>query len=206
MSRVVVLDSVTLDGVMAGAGASRRRHPRGVRARGVGDSVRRRRRDAGDGGAHLGPEGLPVRTTQLRGHPRALELVPDSPFAEPLNNAPKYVASTSTEPLRWPNSTRLTGDVPIAVAELKREPGGDLNIMGSGVLIRSLLPHGLIDEFMLMITPIVLGTGRRLFEDAPRTALRLVDSQVTTTGVVIATYQPTESAASGEADGDGRES
>jgi len=123
-----------------------------------------------------------------------------------LNNAPKYVASTSTEPLRWPNSTRLTGDVPIAVAELKREPGGDLNIMGSGVLIRSLLPHGLIDEFMLMITPIVLGTGRRLFEDAPRTALRLVDSQVTTTGVVIATYQPTESAASGEADGDGRES
>jgi dihydrofolate reductase len=124
--------------------------------------------------------------------------VPDSPFADALNNAPKYVASTSTEPLRWPNSTQITGDVPNAVAELKQEPGGDLNIMGSGVLIRSLLPHGLIDEFMLMISPIVLGSGRRLFEDAPRSPLRLVDSRITTTGVVIATYQPSGSAADGE--------
>ena len=70
--------------------------------------------------------------------------------------------------------------------------------MGSGVLIRSLLPHGLIDEFMLMISPIVLGSGRRLFEDAPRSPLRLVDSRITTTGVVIATYQPSESAADGD--------
>ena len=124
--------------------------------------------------------------------------VPDSPFADALNNASKYVASTSTEPLRWPNSTQITGDVPKAVAELKQEPGGDLNVMGSGVLIRSLLPHGLIDEFMLMISPIVLGSGRRLFEDAPRSPLRLVDSRITTTGVVIATYQPSESAADGD--------
>jgi dihydrofolate reductase len=96
--------------------------------------------------------------------------------------------------------------VPEAVAALKKEPGGDLNIMGSGVLIRSLLPHGLIDEFMLMITPVVLGTGRRLFEDVPRTPLRLVDSQVTTTGVIIATYRPAESAADAETAGDARES
>jgi dihydrofolate reductase len=89
---------------------------------------------------------------------------------------------------------------------LKKEPGGELNIMGSGVLIRSLLPHGLIDEFMLMISPLVLGTGRRLFEDAPRAPLRLVDSRITTTGVVIATYQPTESVANGEAGGNARES
>ena len=70
--------------------------------------------------------------------------------------------------------------------------------MGSGVLIRSLLPHGLIDEFMLMINPVVLGSGRRLFEDAQRAQLRLVDSQSTPTGIVIATYRPTGSAANGE--------
>lgn len=206
MSRVVVLDSVTLDGVMQGPGRpdedTRGGFEHGGWATPFADDVAMQAM-----GAHISAQKgfLFGRRSyeDILGHWNS---VPDSPFAEPLNNAPKYVASTSTEPLRWPNSTRLTGDVPIAVAELKREPGGDLNIMGSGVLIRSLLPHGLIDEFMLMITPIVLGTGRRLFEDAPRTALRLVDSQVTTTGVVIATYQPTESAASGEADGDGRES
>jgi dihydrofolate reductase len=119
----------------------------------------------------------------------------DSPFKDALNNAPKYVASNTSEPLSWPNSTPLTGDAPKAVSELKKRPGGDLHIMGSGVLIQSLMPHGLIDEYMLLIHPLVLGSGHKLFQDgSPLTTLRLVDSVTTTKGVMIATYRPAESA------------
>jgi dihydrofolate reductase len=115
----------------------------------------------------------------------------DSPFKDALNASPKYVASrTLREPLPWPNSTLLEGDVPEAVAELKTQPGKDLGIMGSGELIESLMPRGLIDEYLLMIHPLVLGIGRRLFADGgPLAHLRLVDSTATTTGVLIATYQ-----------------
>jgi dihydrofolate reductase len=106
--------------------------------------------------------------------------------------APKYVASrTLREPLPWPNSTLLEGDVTNAVAELKKGPGKDLQIMGSGVLVQSLMAGGLIDEYVLLIHPLVLGSGRRLFPDGGASAaLRLVDTKTTSSGVVIATYQP----------------
>jgi dihydrofolate reductase len=116
------------------------------------------------------------------------------PYKDALNNAPKYVASRNPATrLAWPNSTLLHGDILAAVAELKQSLSGDLVIMGSGELIRSLLPHGLIDEYLLLIYPLVLGSGRRLFEhDNHPIKLRLVDSTPTTTGVIIATYQPAE--------------
>jgi dihydrofolate reductase len=114
------------------------------------------------------------------------------PYKDALNNAPKYVASTSSAPsLDWPNSTLVHGDIPARVAELKHNSAGDLVIMGSGQLIRSLLPHGLIDEYLLMIHPLILGSGQRLFDPlAHIVQLRLVDSTPTTTGVILATYQP----------------
>ena len=114
------------------------------------------------------------------------------PFKDALNSTPKYVASTNSGTrLDWPNSTLLHGDIPAAVAELKQNSAGDLVIMGSGQLIRSLLPHGLIDEYLLMIHPLVLGSGQRLFEpDDHISELRLVDSTATTKGVILATYQP----------------
>jgi dihydrofolate reductase len=114
------------------------------------------------------------------------------PYKDALNNAPKYVASTSPATrLDWPNSTLLHGDVPAAVADLKQGLDGDLVILGSGRLIRSLLPHGLIDEYLLMIHPLVLGSGQRLFEpDDHVTKLRLLSSTPTTAGVILATYQP----------------
>ena len=116
--------------------------------------------------------------------------VPDSPFAPVLNNARKFVASTTLhEPLPWPHSTLLRDDVVATVAALKAEGTGELGIMGSGVLIESLLPHNLIDEYLLMIHPIVLGSGRRLFADgSPPTTLELVRSETATTGVLLATY------------------
>jgi dihydrofolate reductase len=114
------------------------------------------------------------------------------PFQDGLNNAMKYVASSNPDAeLPWPNSTLLSGDVPGEVAALRGQPGGNLVIMGSGRLVRSLLPHGLVDELLLMIHPLVLGSGTRLFgpdEDSHR--LRLVDCTPTSTGVLMATYQP----------------
>ena len=115
-----------------------------------------------------------------------------NPFTPALNNAQKYVASTTlTEPLPWQNSTLLKGDAADAVAALKAQPGKDLVIIGSGVLVQSLLRRNLIDEFLLLIYPLVFGSGRRLFADDGTSApLRLVSAQPTTTGVLIARYQP----------------
>lgn len=178
----------------AGAGPSRRGPPRRFREWWLGDpnsdeiigSVLGERMARG-GGLLFGR-----RTYEdLLSHWNRL---PDSPFTPALNNAPKYVASnTLTEPLPWPNSTLLQGDVATAVAALKTRSDGDLGVMGSGELIKSLLPHHLIDEWLLMIHPLVLGRGRRLFpEGSPLTTVRLVDTLTTTTGVVIATYHAGE--------------
>jgi dihydrofolate reductase len=115
----------------------------------------------------------------------------DSPFREALDNVEKHVASTTlSEPLPWINSTLLEGDLPNAVARLKELSDRDIAVLGSGELIRSLLPHDLLDEYLLLIHPLVLGTGRRLFPDDGYAlgALRLLDSVTTTTGVMIGTY------------------
>ncbi len=118
----------------------------------------------------------------------------DNPYTEVLNNAQKFVASTTlAEPLPWRNSTLLKGDVAEAVASLKQQPGKDIVILGSGELIQSLMRRNLIDQFVLLIFPLVLGSGRRLFTDSGAfAALRLANTVTTTTGVVIATYQVAE--------------
>jgi dihydrofolate reductase len=110
--------------------------------------------------------------------------------AEPLNALPKYVASTTLEePLGWPNSTLLRGDIGAAVRALKAEERNDLHIIGSPGLVQSLLVLGLVDELRLMIDPLVVGGGKRLFhDDGAHRPLRLADSQVTSTGAIIATY------------------
>jgi len=115
-----------------------------------------------------------------------------NPFTEALNNATKYVASrTLSEPLPWENSVLLEGDAADAVAELKKEPGKDVVVLGSGELVRSLLARRLIDGFVLLIHPVVLGSGRRMFPSGgERADLRLVDTVTAArSGVVIATYE-----------------
>jgi len=118
----------------------------------------------------------------------------DNPFTAMLDNIQKYVASTTLEePLSWSNSTLLKGDAAGGVARLKDEPGKDLVVLGSGELVQSLMRRNLVDKYVLLIHPLVLGSGRRLFTDGGAfAALRLVDTKTTTTGVVIATYQPAE--------------
>jgi dihydrofolate reductase len=115
-------------------------------------------------------------------------------IAEPLNTKPKYVASTTlAEPLEWQNSTLLQGDVAEAVAALKQEDGDEVHVIGSPKLVHTLIEHGLVDEFRVMIDPLVLGGGKRLFEDdGARRPLRLVEGQVTSMGAFLATYAPAE--------------
>jgi dihydrofolate reductase len=113
-------------------------------------------------------------------------------LAEPLNVKPKYVASTTlTEPLEWQNSRLVEGDVATGVRALKQEDGGDLHVIGSTELVRSLSEHDLVDELRLMIDPLVLGGGKRFFrDDGLLRQLRLVDGQVTGTGAILARYAP----------------
>jgi dihydrofolate reductase len=116
------------------------------------------------------------------------------PFKDALNNADKFVASSdAATKLEWPNSTLLHGDVPAAVAQLKENSPTNLVIMGSGVLIASLMAADVIDEYLLMTVPVVLGTGRRLFPEGVHATLRLTESVATTKGVVLATYEPERS-------------
>jgi len=118
----------------------------------------------------------------------------DNPYTEVLNNTQKYVASTTLkEPLPWMNSTLLEGDAVDAVARLKHQPGKDIVVLGSGELVQSLMRGRLVDQYVLLIHPLILGSGRHLFTDTgSRAALELVDTRTTSTGVVIATYKAAE--------------
>jgi dihydrofolate reductase len=113
-------------------------------------------------------------------------------LAQPLNTKPKYVASRRlTEPLEWQNSSLLSGDAVDAVRALKGEDGGDLVVLGSPKLVQALMQAGLVDQFRLMIDPVLVGGGKRLFgEDGALRPLRLVERQISSAGAVLATYAP----------------
>jgi dihydrofolate reductase len=188
--KVVVFTSLTLDGVMQAPGRPdedpRDGFEHGGWAAPYNDPVMGA--VAAEGMANAGPLLLGRRTYEdfFSFWPHQT----DNPFTEVLDNALKYVASTTLEePLPWRNSTLLEGDAAEAVAGLKRQPGKDLVVLGSGDLVQSLRRRNLVDEYVLLIHPLVLGSGRRLFPDGGASAaLRLVDTKTTTTGVVIATY------------------
>ena len=116
---------------------------------------------------------------------------PDNPVASKLNALPKYVASTTLTSADWHNSSLLGSDIPAEVAKLKQQPGDELQVHGSGALAHTLIEHDLIDEYRLLIFPVHLGSGKKLFRDGARAAaLRLTGATTTSTGVIIATYQP----------------
>ena len=116
---------------------------------------------------------------------------PANPIAAALNTRPKYVASTTLTDPQWADTTVLSGDVAAAVGELKAKPGGELQVHGSGALIRWLLDNQLVDEITLLVCPVVVGQGTRLFPDTgPDRALDLVESRATPSGVTIQVYRP----------------
>jgi dihydrofolate reductase len=118
----------------------------------------------------------------------------DDAFTGTMNDLPKYVVSTTLrEPLDWSNSRLVKGDLPEAIRALKEEPGNDLRVIGSGELSKALMTHGLVDQFVLMIHPLIMGTGKRLFADGGSLIpLRLADSKISTTGVLLLTYEPAD--------------
>jgi dihydrofolate reductase len=193
MSKLVVIEHVTLDGVMQGPGRpdedTRGDFPHGGWAAARTDDVMGQKMAGAMGGG--GPLLLGRRTYEdFYGYwPNQT----GNPFTPVLDAATKYVASTTlAEPLPWANSHLLDGgDAAHAVATLRRQDGPDIAVLGSGDLLRTLIGTGQVDELMLMIHPIVLGTGRRLFANGgPPAMLALTDCATTTTGVVIATYRP----------------
>jgi dihydrofolate reductase len=193
MSRIVTFTSVTLDGVMQAPGRPdedrRGGFEHGGWATPYQDPVLAA--EAGKGMAKGGALLFGRRTYEdfFSVWP---SMPQPNPFTDVLNNTHKYLASrTLHEPPPWQNSTLLGGNIPQAIAGLKEQVDGDVTILGSGELVRSLMPHGLIDEYVLLIHPLVLGSGRRLFPDQGTVAkLRLIEAKPTTTGVIIATYQP----------------
>jgi len=114
----------------------------------------------------------------------------EDPTAAKLNHLPKYVASTTLESAEWDHTTILDGDVVEAVTELKGEDGDELQIHGSGQLAQTLMRHNLIDVYELLVFPVVLGEGKRLFETGIDHSLRLADSRATDSGLVVLTYEP----------------
>ena len=189
MGKVIVMNAVTLDGVMQAPGRpdedTRDGFEHGGWAAPYSDEATVAKMGERMGADHVFLFGRwtyeqLLATWNARG----------GPFKEALNDTHKYVASSSPETrLEWPNSTLLHGDVRAAVADLKESSGANLVIMGSGVLIGSLMAADLIDEYLLMIAPLVLGTGRRLFAGGKPASLRLIDSRATRTGMLIATYE-----------------
>jgi dihydrofolate reductase len=190
--RVVVINHVTLDGVLQGPGRPDEDTRHGFRHGGWAQQA------AGD--PAIGPalgERMGRGFSWLFGRRSYEDMLGHwnkvgGPFKDGLNQTLKYVASSNPDTdLPWPNSSVLSGDVPAAVAALREQPGGNLVIMGSGQLIRTLLPHGLVDEMFLLIHPVVLGSGQRLFGPADdRISLTLIDTAATSTGVIMATYRP----------------
>jgi dihydrofolate reductase len=190
MRRVVVFEHLTLDGVMQAPGRA--------------DEDRREDFEHG-GWATLGDPVIASVAEESRASQPALLFgrrtyegfygfwprQTDNPFTEVLNNSQKYVASrTLEEPLRWSHSSLLAGEAAGAVAALTQQSGSNLVVLGSGELVQTLMQNGLADAYVLLIHPLVLGSGRRLFSDTgARAALRLVDAKASPSGVVIATYQ-----------------
>jgi dihydrofolate reductase len=190
VGRVVVTEFVSLDGVMEAPGGDESfRHPnwsfefsRGEE----GDRFKLEETRASDA--------LLLGRRTYEGFAAAWP-AREGEFADKFNSMPKYVVSSTLRDPQWNNSTVLSGDVPERVAELKREHDGDIVVHGSAQLVQTLLEHDLVDELRLMVFPVVLGTGKRLFgETSDKKPLRLVDSTVVGDGVAILVYQRAEAA------------
>jgi dihydrofolate reductase len=187
VGRIVVSEFLSLDGVMEDPGGA-------------------------EGSRHGGwtfkfqdPEGMAYKLKETMDHEALLlgrvtyegfaaawpSMTDEVGFAEKMNSMPKYVASSTLTTLDWNNSSVISGDVPTEIARLKESDGGDILVAGSGTLVRTLVAHRLVDEYRLMVFPIILGEGKRLFgESDDATALELVDAKTLGSGTVILTYHP----------------
>jgi dihydrofolate reductase len=187
MSNVVAVEYLTLDGVMQDPGGSGEIEHGGWHNPYWNDELAQIQQEQ-----LFASDALLLGRVTYEGFAAAWpSMKDDEGFADRMNSLPKFVASrTLEEPLDWSNSSLLKGDVAEEVAKLKAADGGDILIYGSGALVNSLLPHNLVDRYRLMVFPVVLGSGKRLFKDeAGKTDLRLTDAKTTSAGVAVLTYE-----------------
>ncbi len=189
MGRIVVTEFVSLDGVVEAPGG-------GEAFKHGGWSFEISRGDEGDKfklDETMSSEALLLGRVTYEGFAAAWP-TRDGEFADKFNTMPKYVVSSTLEDPEWNNTTVLSGDVAEAVAKLKQQQDGDIVVHGSPQLVQTLIEHDLVDEFRLMVFPIVLGSGKRLFGDTTdKKPLQLVDSKVVGDGVTILVYRPSAS-------------
>jgi dihydrofolate reductase len=192
--QLTTVTQVSLDGVVQGNGGPsdedrRNGFERGGWARGKGDDETR----AFIGQAYQGADAFLFgrRTYEMFAAFWGAMGPGSHPIADALNSKPKYLASTTISDPQWADTTVLSGDLAAAIADLKAQPGGELQVNGSGTLIRWLLANALVDQMTLLIIPVVVGQGTRLFPEAgPDIALDLVDSRTDSKGVTIQVYRP----------------
>jgi dihydrofolate reductase len=183
MRRVIVTEYASLDGVVEDPGGSEQFEHGGWTIPYWNDEI-----------AKFQSDGLFASDALLLGRATYQEFAKawpsrvDDDFSDRMNSLPKFVATRTLDQLEW-NATPLKGDVAQEVAKLKQEPGQDLLIYGSGELVRTLMQHDVIDEYRLLIYPVVVGSGKRLFRDESTTSLKLVDTKPFSSGVVALIYQ-----------------
>ncbi len=197
MGKIVVVNNVTLDGVTQGLGRPDEDTRGGFEHGGWGIPYADQVQGETMGKSMAQTRGILLGRRTYEDFYGFWPKQTDNPYTEVLNQTPKYVASTTaTEPLPWQNSTLLSGDLAAEVTALRDRTDGAIAVLGSGELVRWLAEQDLVDEYVMLIHPLVLGSGTRLFaENGPRRALRLTDAVITTTGVVIATYNARAEAA-----------
>jgi len=187
MRKVVVTEYVTLDGVFEDPGG-------GEGTRHGGWSFQFWNEEAGKYKFDelFASDALLLGRVTYEGFAKAWPTMKDGgEFADRMNSIPKYVVSTTLKDLEWNNSHLIQGNIAEAVAGLKQQEGQDILVAGSGELVRMLMRHDLIDEYKLMLHPVVLGDGKRLFSDGiDKTVLKLVDTKAFSSGIVILSYQP----------------
>jgi dihydrofolate reductase len=187
MRKVVVTEYVTLDGVMEDPGGGDKSKYGAWSFKYFNDEVAKFKFDE-----LFASDALLLGRVTYLGFAAAWPTFKDEQgFADRMNGLPKYVVSTTLDALTWNNSRLIKGNVAEEVSRLKQEPGMDILVAGSAALVRTLMEHDLVDEYRLMVHPVVVGGGKRLFGDGAGTkALKLVDTKATSTGAVILTYQP----------------
>jgi dihydrofolate reductase len=194
MARIVVSEFLTLDGVYQGPGGPEEDPSGGFTKGGWATEVD----DGDDNDSSVVLDSFEHTDGLLLGR-RTYDIFagfwpnvpPEEPYGKFMNRFRKYVVSTTLrEPLSWENSTLISADVPAAVQRLRDEPGKDIQVIGSGELVQTLIANNLVDRYRLMVYPVVLGTGKKLFRDSAEAQLKLVDSTSTKGGVLILTFEP----------------
>ena len=184
MRKVVVSEFVTLDGVMEDPGGAEKFEHGGWSMTYWDEAIGKFKFDE-----LFASDALLLGRVTYQGFAAAWPSATDEAgFADRMNGLPKFVVSTTLEEVKWNNSRLIKENVTEEVARLKQQPGQDILIAGSGQLVHTLMQHGLIDEYRLLVYPVVLGSGKRLFQDASKTTLRLVETKAFGSGVVLLHY------------------